>query len=276
MAVFQKNDPDQASQLEPYFDGELDEECNHYDECSAFAPYLAAGKPVLNAEYIEDGETTAQFCAADERLGMMGALYSINLDGSTYSPCFGASVLSGPITGGPFSGTGTTGGTTASSAAAPRPAPRPPVRTPTATVDRTPPHVTVTSQLTRPARRELRLSLRCAHTQSYCAGTLSVSSSARSAGHKRLALTSRRYPCWSRSRLTTAPATAPVRPDGSRFPRLPVIVAPRDGTSREPPYCRRLGERWGRGIGGSRRGDRRERQWCPGAGEHRVAGAAAQ
>jgi hypothetical protein len=191
MAVFQKNDPDQASQLEPYFDGELDEECNYYDECSAFAPYLAAGKPVLDAEYTEDGETTAQFCAADESQGIMGALYSLALDGSTYSPCFGPSVLSGPITGGPFSGT-TAGGSTATPAAAPFPTPRPPVRT-TPTVDRTPPHVTVTSHLTRPARGELMVSVRCARRQSYCAGTLSVSRSARSAGHKRLALTSQHF-----------------------------------------------------------------------------------
>jgi len=28
MAVFEKNDPDQAGQLEPYFDGVIDEQCN--------------------------------------------------------------------------------------------------------------------------------------------------------------------------------------------------------------------------------------------------------
>ena len=32
MAVFQKNDPDQATQLEPYFDGVIDEQCNQYSE----------------------------------------------------------------------------------------------------------------------------------------------------------------------------------------------------------------------------------------------------
>ena len=127
MAVFQKNDPDQASQLEPYFDGELDEECNRYSECSAFAPYLAAGKPVLDAEYTQDGETTARFCAADEKLGIMGALYSIDLDGSSYTPCFGPSVLGGPISGGPSSGTTSVAGTTGTAPAPPAPAPsRPP------------------------------------------------------------------------------------------------------------------------------------------------------
>jgi hypothetical protein len=96
MAVFQKNDPDQASTLEPYFDGVIDEQCNEYTECSAFDPYLSAGKPVLNAEY--SGGTS--FCPADNAAGIMGALYSINLDGSTYTPCFGPSTTT-PITGPP-------------------------------------------------------------------------------------------------------------------------------------------------------------------------------
>ena len=51
MAVFQKNDPEQARRLAPFFDGVLDEQCNQYAECASFRPYLAAGKPVLNAEY---------------------------------------------------------------------------------------------------------------------------------------------------------------------------------------------------------------------------------
>jgi hypothetical protein len=195
MAVFQKNDPDQATQLQPYFDGELDEECNKYSECSAFAPYLAAGKPVLNAEYSEDGETTAKFCAADAAAGIMGALYSINLDGSLYSPCFGPSVLSGPIVGGPFTGTSGSGTGTAP----------PPTTTttgvPAATaVDRVSPRVTVVGSVTRPARDALRVALRCPVAQSYCAGTLRVWTAAnlavahgRSRGRRRVLLSQRQF-----------------------------------------------------------------------------------
>ncbi len=40
LAVLQKNDPDQAAQLQPYFDGVLAEQCNQYRECAAFGPYL--------------------------------------------------------------------------------------------------------------------------------------------------------------------------------------------------------------------------------------------
>jgi Glycoside-hydrolase family GH114 len=92
LAVFQKNDPANASVDEPLFDGMIIEECNFYDDPCAGSggdatPYLAAGKPVLNAEYTQDGETTAKFCPADTAAGIIGALFDVNLDGSTYTPC---------------------------------------------------------------------------------------------------------------------------------------------------------------------------------------------
>lgn len=85
LAVFEKNDPEQARRLEPYFDGVLDEQCNQYSECSSFEPYLAAAKPVLDAEY---HLPTSRFCAADQRLGIMGAAYSLALNGSKWDPCW--------------------------------------------------------------------------------------------------------------------------------------------------------------------------------------------
>jgi hypothetical protein len=101
MAVFEKNDPEQASTLEPNFDGVLDEQCNEYQECSSFQSYLRAGKPVLNAEY---NLSTSQFCNSDNNVGIMGALYSISLDGSQYQPCWSGSPGFGggssPATGG--------------------------------------------------------------------------------------------------------------------------------------------------------------------------------
>jgi hypothetical protein len=84
MAVLQKNDGEQARALEPDFDGALTEQCNQYHECGNYEPYLAAGKPVLNAEY---SLPTSGFCAADEAAGIMGARYSMALDGSTFEPC---------------------------------------------------------------------------------------------------------------------------------------------------------------------------------------------
>jgi hypothetical protein len=87
MAVFQKNDLDQIPQLVGDFDGLLDEECNKFTECDKLAPYTAAHKPVWDAEYSDDGESTAQFCAADVAAGIVGALYSLALDGKVFQPC---------------------------------------------------------------------------------------------------------------------------------------------------------------------------------------------
>lgn len=86
LAVFQKNDPEQARGLEPFFDGVLDEQCNQFHECSSFHPYLAAGKPVLDAEY--QRSIYARFCAADARARIMGVLYDLALDGRLYQPCW--------------------------------------------------------------------------------------------------------------------------------------------------------------------------------------------
>jgi hypothetical protein len=85
LAVLQKNDAQQSKALQPYFDGVLDEQCNQYHECSAFLPYLAAGKPVLNAEY---QLSTGQFCAHDRALGIMGVRYNLALNGRRYQPCW--------------------------------------------------------------------------------------------------------------------------------------------------------------------------------------------
>jgi hypothetical protein len=85
MAVFQKNDPEQAARLEPSFDGVLDEQCNQYHECASFGAYLRAGKPVLNAEYKRS--LYPGFCANDRRLGISGALYALELDGTRFDPC---------------------------------------------------------------------------------------------------------------------------------------------------------------------------------------------
>ena len=85
MAVFQKNDAEQTAQLHTFFDGALSEECNRYAECAEFAPYLAAGEPVLDAEY---GLVRSRFCPADKKAGIMGARYDLALDGKRFEPCW--------------------------------------------------------------------------------------------------------------------------------------------------------------------------------------------
>jgi hypothetical protein len=85
MAVLQKNDGEQTAEQESSFDGALTEQCNQYHECEDFHAYLAAGKPVLNAEY---KVKTSKFCAADEAAGMMGARFALSLNGKRFEPCF--------------------------------------------------------------------------------------------------------------------------------------------------------------------------------------------
>jgi hypothetical protein len=145
MAVFQKNDPEQATQLQPYFDGALDEQCNEYAECSSFQPYLSSGKPVLNGEY--QSSLYPGFCSADNRLGMMGALYDLNLDGASYQPCFSPTVTR------------------------PTPTTRPKKRN----LDAVGPVVAIGAPRWTDARRAIALRLSCPASQSYCAGVAALS-----------------------------------------------------------------------------------------------------
>ena len=85
MAVFEKNDLTQARQLEPYFDGVVDEQCNQYHECGLLRPYLQAGKPVMDIEY---SLSTSRLCAADDTAGIMGARLNLALNGARFEPCW--------------------------------------------------------------------------------------------------------------------------------------------------------------------------------------------
>jgi hypothetical protein len=160
MAVLQKNDPAQAGQLEPYFDGVLDEQCNEYSECSAFQPYLNAGKPVLNAEY---NLPTSRFCAADSAEGIMGALDNIDLDGHTYQPCW---------SGSPGFGGGTRGGSVGPGASSPT----------TSRTDGVAPHIAIAPPKLSSRGRTVRVRLACASRQSYCDGTVVLQAAVR--GHR--------------------------------------------------------------------------------------------
>ena len=91
LPVLQKNDLEQIPQLLAYFDGALNEQCNQYKECTTaqngsfgLNQYVAAGKPVFNAEY---KLATSSFCPADNAANFNGARFSIDLDDSRFQPC---------------------------------------------------------------------------------------------------------------------------------------------------------------------------------------------
>ncbi len=145
LAAFQKNDPANAGVDEPYFDGMIIEECNYYnDPCAGSGgdatAYLSAGKPVLNAEYTQDGETTSKFCSADISAGITGTLFNVNLAGGTDSPCQTGDgyAYTGGTTGGAEGGV-TTSTTTSTSTSTTTTSPTTTTKTTTQPTTTTPP-----------------------------------------------------------------------------------------------------------------------------------------
>jgi hypothetical protein len=235
MAVLQKNDPDQASALQPFFDGVLDEQCNQYNSCSAYQPYVSAGKPVLNAEY--DASLYPGMCSSDAAKGIMGALLPLALDGSVYKPCFGP--YSGPpVTGAPTavgSGTGAP-----SSAGGPR-----------ARLDRAVPRMRILSspgfgRRLSVVRGAVRVTLACPASQSYCAGRLTVRvrrPAQRRGKHGTLLLGARtfRLAGGQRRTLTVRLARRALhRLRAARVVHPTVTVAAHDGAGRRATTHRRL------------------------------------
>jgi hypothetical protein len=57
-------------ELVAWFDLSVNEECHFYDECEQLQPFIDAGKPVLNAEYVSTkakAESLAKTCAPKRR-----------------------------------------------------------------------------------------------------------------------------------------------------------------------------------------------------------------
>jgi len=95
LAWGQKNGDQDASFArgqEPVADFLLTEECNYYKTCSTVtAPYVQAGKLVLNAEYTNDWGSSRvsdlrKFCPADISAGIDGTLFTDALSGQRH-PC---------------------------------------------------------------------------------------------------------------------------------------------------------------------------------------------
>jgi len=83
LSIGLKNDLDQVKALEPDFDWAINEECFHYDECEALAPFVRAGKAVFNVEY---SLPPAAFCAKAKAMGFMSMRKALSLDASR-TPC---------------------------------------------------------------------------------------------------------------------------------------------------------------------------------------------
>lgn len=92
LAVALKNDLAQVAALAPAFDFAVNEQCHEYDECGAYAAFVAAGKPVLNAEYATRYRTNAggardRLCAAAAAEGLRTLVLPEALDDSFRFAC---------------------------------------------------------------------------------------------------------------------------------------------------------------------------------------------
>jgi hypothetical protein len=82
LAIALKNDVSQVSELLPYFDFAVNEECFSYDECNLLVPFVHAGKAVFGVEYDLDKDG---FCTRANKLGFSFAKAETDLAGSWQS-----------------------------------------------------------------------------------------------------------------------------------------------------------------------------------------------
>jgi hypothetical protein len=92
LAIALKNDVDQISELEPYFDFAINEQCFQYNECGGYSVFTSKGKPVLNAEYASKyvnntGGARDALCSAARAANIHTLVLSINLDDSYRYSC---------------------------------------------------------------------------------------------------------------------------------------------------------------------------------------------
>ena len=99
LAVALKNGPAILDRLVDWFDLSIVEECFEYRECDAYAPMVAAGKPVFNAEYklfdadmneikdLQSLEGRAELCRKAAERDVRATLLPLALDGSFRFAC---------------------------------------------------------------------------------------------------------------------------------------------------------------------------------------------
>ena len=78
LSIGLKNDSQQISDLLPYFDWQLQEECFQYNECELLLPFIEAGKPVFNIEYTLP---TNDFCKQSTKMEINSIRKNLALDG---------------------------------------------------------------------------------------------------------------------------------------------------------------------------------------------------
>ena len=83
MAVGLKNDSGQSKVLEPWFDFAIDEQCIQDHFCATLAPFVRAGKPVYDVEYVGNPLTTCKAAPA----GIDVIMKALSLEATPWRPC---------------------------------------------------------------------------------------------------------------------------------------------------------------------------------------------
>lgn len=114
LAFFLKNEINGDSLISteaPKVDGEIDEQCWQYSECSALSIFVKEGKPVLNVEY--KNFTESALCPKAKAFPMATIHTDLNLDGKIAYGCWQyASATAGTATAAPTTTTKATTTTT--------------------------------------------------------------------------------------------------------------------------------------------------------------------
>jgi len=92
LSVGLKNDLDQLTELEPYFDFLVNEQCHIYNECNKTLPFIERDKPVFNAEYqqkyIDNNNSERDIlCQESKSLGIETLVLPLYLDDSFRFSC---------------------------------------------------------------------------------------------------------------------------------------------------------------------------------------------
>jgi hypothetical protein len=80
LSIGLKNDGDQATDLLPYYDWALTEDCFFQEWCDQVSPFIAAGKAVFVTEYTDTGITRDDFCPQARILRFSAILKHRDLD----------------------------------------------------------------------------------------------------------------------------------------------------------------------------------------------------
>ena len=91
LAVALKNDLEQIPELVDYFDFALNEECHEFGEYQGLSLFIAAGKPVFNAEYaaqfVDDPTARNALCEAARAENFRTLVLPVDLDDSFRLSC---------------------------------------------------------------------------------------------------------------------------------------------------------------------------------------------